>query len=300
MTNMMKTFRKVLAIAFLTVSILISGQNVDFAGAQDTSASEATIQKHAKDDAPNLPPAEIRQSKYIRFGHLSTEDGLSNNTAYSLMQDSRGYIWIGTFDGLNRYDGYDVTVYKHDPEDPGSISSSFSSYIFEDASGTIWVGTNNGFNKFDPDTKRFIRYETDPSLGSNQVRAIYEDSKGRFWIGSQHGILYEFDRGLEKLTPVSSNYEFGRIIYITEDQEGLLWIGDSKGLTRFDPEAQAFMRFMLNPGGTIRVNYIEIDGEGVLWLATTGGGLTRFDPKTEQFTSYLHDPDDPHSLSNKP
>jgi signal transduction histidine kinase/streptogramin lyase/DNA-binding NarL/FixJ family response regulator len=297
--SMMNTLPKSLVITFLVVSILISaGLTVDIARAQDTATDPKTTQKPAEVTAPDLPPAEIPLSKYLRFGHLTTQDGLSNNIAWGLMQDSRGYIWIATFDGLNRFDGYDVTVYKHDPDNPGSISSSVTFCAVEDAAGAIWVCTDQGFNKFDPDTEKFVRYGFDSSEENSVVQELYEDSKGRFWIGSSHGILYEFDRSLEKLNPVSSNEEFGRILSIMEDQEGTLWIGDSRGLTRFDPEAQTFTHYMPDPGGDIRVNDIEPDKEGILWLATVGGGLTRFDPETEQFTSYRHDADDPQSLSS--
>jgi signal transduction histidine kinase/ligand-binding sensor domain-containing protein/FixJ family two-component response regulator len=214
------------------------------------------------------------------------------------MQDSRGYIWIATFDGLNRFDGNDVTVYKHNPDDPWSISSSDTRCVVEDAAGDIWVCTAQGPNKFDPATEQFVSYAFDPSVDNSRVAAIFEDSKGRLWIGSSHGTLYQFDRTTETLSPVSSNSEFGRILAIVEDLEGTIWIGDSRGLTRFDPEAQIYSHYMPDPNGDIRVNDIEPDKDGILWLATVGGGLTRFDPETQQFTSYRHDPDDPQSLSS--
>jgi signal transduction histidine kinase/streptogramin lyase/DNA-binding NarL/FixJ family response regulator len=249
----------------------------------------------------DLPPAEIPLSKYLRFGHLTSEDGLSNGTAWDLMQDSRGYIWIATFDGLNRYDGHKMTVYEHDPEDPGSISSSFIKSVFQDKTGTIWVGTDLGFSRFDPATEQFVNYAFDPTVSDNMVDEIYEDSRGRLWIGSWHGFLYQFDRTTEALIPTSSEEKFERILDIIEDQEGVLWIGDSKGLTRFDPDARIFTFYEPVPDGDMlanRVNNIFIDEDGILWLATIGGGLTRFDPETEQITSYRHNPEDPHSLSN--
>jgi signal transduction histidine kinase/ligand-binding sensor domain-containing protein/CheY-like chemotaxis protein len=217
------------------------------------------------------------------------------------MQDSRGYIWIATFDGLNRYDGYKMTVYRHDSEDPSSISSSFIKSIFQDKTGTIWVGTELGFSKFDPATEQFVNYAFDPTVLDKSVDEIYEDSRGRLWIGSWHGFLYQFDRMTEDLIPTSSEEKFERILDIIEDQEGVLWIGDTKGLTRFDPDANKFTFYKPVPDGDImanRVNNIYIDEDGILWLATIGGGLTRFDPETEQITSYRHNPEDPQSLSN--
>ena len=178
---------------------------------------------------PTPRPAEIPLSQYLRFDHLGTEEGLSNSTAWDLMKDSRGYIWIATFDGLNRYDGYDVTVYKHDPDDPHSIGSSFLDRVIEDNSGIIWVGTASGFDKFDPTTEQFTRYTFDPDVPDSTVSAIFEDSQGRLWIGSSHGIRYQFDRGTETLNPVSSDKEFGRILDIVQDQEESCGLAISMG-----------------------------------------------------------------------
>ena len=250
------------------------------------------------DIATDLPPAKVPLSQFLRFGHLGTEQGLSNSTAWDLMKDSRGYLWIATFDGLNRYDGYDMTVFQHDPDDPHSIGSSFLDRVVEDNSGNIWVGHASGFDKFDPATEQFTRYTFDPDVSDSTVSAIVEDSQGRLWIGSSHGVLYQFDRGTETLNPVSSDKEFGRILDIVQDQEGILWIGHFDGLTRFDPEAQAFTHYLPVPDMANRVKQIEIVEEGILWLAIDGEGLARFDPKTEQFTIYQHDPQDPQSLSS--
>ena len=238
---------------------------------------------------------------HLRFGHLSTDDGLTNNTAWNLLKDSRGYLWIATFDGLNRYDGYEVTAFKHDPEDPSTISSSFTRRVIEDASGMIWVGTTNGFNRFDPLTEQFTRYGFDPSVSDSTVSALFEDSTGRFWVGSSHGILYEFDRTDEELSPWSPEHELGRILDIVEDKEGILWIGHSRGLTRLDPDTESFALYEpVDATGLLanRVKQILLGDDGFLWLAMDGGGLAHFDTVTESSTIYRHDPDDPTSLSS--
>ena len=238
---------------------------------------------------------------FPRFRHLGVEEGLSNSTAWDIMQDSRGYIWIATFDGLNRYDGYDITVFQHDPDDPHTIGSSFTRRVIEDDSGTIWVGTASGFDKFDPATEQFTQYTFVPDIPNKFVNAIIEDSQGRLWIGSSHGILYQFDRNSEELLPVSAPDEFGRILEMVEDSEGILWIGDTLGLTRFDPETNTFSHYQPFPDENILVNRVKdlVQGsDGFLWLAMDGGGLVRFDPMTEEMTVYRHDPDNPHSLSS--
>jgi hypothetical protein len=119
---MMNNLYKTLTIAFLAVSIFISGSNVDFVGAQNTAAVTMS----------DLPPAEIPRSKYLRFGHLTIEDGLSNNSVTGIAPDDKGFMWFGTFEGLNRYDGYDIKVYRHDPDDPNSLSHNVVRSIYQD------------------------------------------------------------------------------------------------------------------------------------------------------------------------
>ena len=238
---------------------------------------------------------------YPRFRHLGTEEGLSNNTAWDIMQDSRGYIWIATFDGLNRYDGYDMTVYQHDPDDPHSIGSSFIDRVIEDNSGIIWVGSASGFDKFDPSTEQFTRYTFDSDVPDNTVSAIIEDSQGRLWIGSSHGVLYQFERSTEELIPVSASDEFGRILEMVEGTDGDLWIGHTLGLTKLDTETDTFTLYQPFPEESPLVNRVKdfVQGtDGYLWLAMDGGGLVRFDPQTEEMIVYRHDPDNPQSLSS--
>ena len=132
--SMMNTLPKSLVITFLLVSILISGLTVDIARAQDT-AVDSTASQH---------PADPLQSRYIKFARLTAEDGLSGNQVLGVAQDERGFIWFGTADGLSRYDGSSVKVYRNDPDDPNSMSLSFVRAMLADQSGNLWVGTWGG------------------------------------------------------------------------------------------------------------------------------------------------------------
>ena len=96
---------------------------------------------HAQSD--DAPSAFERLPQFAKFRQLGVEQGLSHGTAWHLMKDRRGYVWIATFDGLNRYDGYEVTVYKHDPDDPHSLATSSLKHVFEDNAGLIWISTKN-------------------------------------------------------------------------------------------------------------------------------------------------------------
>jgi ligand-binding sensor domain-containing protein len=123
------------------------------------------------------------QQNQLQFVHLSIEDGLSQNSVWCIHQDSKGFMWFGTEEGLNRYDGYTFTHFKHDPSDSGSLSHNFVQCILEDRLGGIWVGTHSGgLNRFDRKTERFTRFTHDPddstSLSGNDVSCIVEDRSG--------------------------------------------------------------------------------------------------------------------------
>ncbi len=113
----------------------------------------------------------------VRFLHLTQEDGLSQNAGLAFLQDSRGFVWIGTQDGLNRYDGHTFTVYKNDPDNPTSLSYNSINALMEDRDGQIWIGTwGGGLNRFDPRTQQFTRFQHDPnnpiSLSNDNVTSM--------------------------------------------------------------------------------------------------------------------------------
>src|ERR1700750_2484355 len=127
------------------------------------------------------------QTPKLRWTHLSGEQGLSNNTIETIFQDSRGFIWIGTRDGLNRYDGQQMTVYRNDPADPHSLSDSYIKCITEDQNHQLWIGTTNGLNRLDRSTDHFTRFKY------NNINALLTDHKGRLWVASAGGGLNFLD-----------------------------------------------------------------------------------------------------------
>jgi two-component system sensor histidine kinase ChiS len=262
-----------------------------------------------------LPDPGQISDENIRFDHVSIEDGLSQSVVLSILQDSKGFIWLGTQDGLNRYDGYDFTVYKNDLENDSSLSNGFVWAIIEDRAGMLWIGTNGGgLNRFNRQTGVFDHYRNDPqdpySLSHDVIDALLEDREGVLWIGTLGGGLNRFDRESgqfirylndpEDPLSISSN----SVTWIFEDHEGVLWIGTiDSGLNRFDRETGQFHRYQNDPqdptslGGN-NVDTILEDGTGRLWIGCNGGGLNRFDPQTEGFIRYQNDPEDPNSLSD--
>lgn len=145
------------------------------------------------------------QQNQIKFERISIEQGLSQSKVFALLQDHKGFVWVGTQDGLNKYDAYSFTVYRHHIEDTTSLSDNYVWSLCEDHTGALWIGTNGGgLNLFDRATEQFIRFTHDPndstSLSDNYVWTIFEDRAGTLWIGTRFGGLNRFDRTTRKFT----------------------------------------------------------------------------------------------------
>jgi PAS domain S-box-containing protein len=228
-------------------------------------------------------------------------------------QDSKGFLWFGTYDGLNRYDGYHFKVYKNDPDNPYSLSKNNIECIFEDHLGMLWIGTEDGLNYFDRESEKFFRYKNDPnnpnSLSNNYVRYVYEDRSGTLWIGTSGGGLNQFDR--EKKQFIHYIYDpnnpkslsQNNALSIFEDSQRRLWIGTDGGLNLFNREKKEFTHYVHDPKNSRSISHNSVwriygDRNGILWMGTWGGGLNRFDPQSSTFTSYQNDSKDPTSLSD--
>jgi ligand-binding sensor domain-containing protein/signal transduction histidine kinase/DNA-binding response OmpR family regulator len=223
---------------------------------------------------------------------------LSNSTIETIFQDSRGFIWFGTRDGLNRYDGNEIAVWRNDPADTSSLSDNYIRCIYEDQHHVLWIGTTNGLNRFQPEKNNFIRFkhrEGDPaSLVSNLVTSLAEDAKGNLCIGSGGGLQY-FD---SKTFRTINNL---RITCLHADRNGLLWLGTHTGLYHYNPAAPTAISFpnteKTNPSGDI-ITAIREDRQGNLWLGTEDDGLFLFDPQQNTFSRFSHSDKLPASLGN--
>ncbi len=261
------------------------------------------------------PAPQFSPGQHLRFERISLEQGLSQSTVFCMLQDSQGYMWFGTEDGLNKYDGYIFTVYKHDPEDSNSLSGNRIQTILEDDSGTLWIGTSDdGLDRYDRKLDQFTHYRNDPddpsSLSDDDITAIYQDQDGVLWIGTGGGGLDKFDQENERFVhyqhnpddPNSSSSNAVSAIY--KDRDGVLWVGtEDGGLNGLDSENERWRRYVNDPGDPHSLSHntitaISEDQSGVLWVGTGGGGLERFDQENERFIHYQHDPDDPESLSS--
>jgi ligand-binding sensor domain-containing protein/signal transduction histidine kinase len=242
----------------------------------------------------------------ISVDHISTEQGLSSRAVNAIIQDKRGFIWIGTQDGLNKFDGDKFTVYKNNPLDSTSLSHNTIWSLYEDKQGVLWVGTQKGLNRFDPTTNSFKRYFHEPknskTLSDNVIRTMYEDKTETFWVGTAYGIN-KFDRKNEtstRLFPIpndTSHTGYNFINAIIEDHQNYIWFGlghmniRGGGLCRFNHGDGSFTHFIHDEKNkyTLPNNWVTSfyeDRDGTLWIGTNGGICT-FNKINSTFQSFL-------------
>ncbi|TMU57288.1 hybrid sensor histidine kinase/response regulator transcription factor [Flagellimonas algicola] len=226
----------------------------------------------------------------ISFEHISTKDGLSQSDVNTIYQDEFGFMWFGTHDGLNKYDGYGFTVYNPDHEKQSSINSNLIFDIVGDDDGNLWIATTGrGINFFNAATGKFTHYvhdEEDPSsLVNNHVTVIFKDSKKRLWIGTQQGLdMLDLSSSSEKLEfqhfsseqePFVSGWDGTSIFTIYEDKKGQLLVGGTSGLFKLNKDTNGkdyFGNINKNLGlPDVNVRGIAEDSTGRLFVATNTG-----------------------------
>ena len=248
----------------------------------------------------------------IKFKHLLTSDGLVQGYIHCMYQDHNGYVWIGTYSNLQRYNGYSFTNYTFVPEDSTTISANTVYDLTEDINNNLWLGTERGLNLYFPETNTFKRYLHDPtdsnSLGHNHIRSLVVSKENILWIGTYGGGVDRFD--LEtgnfqhyrnvKGDPTSLGSNLVNTLYL--DREEKLWVGtENGGLSLFDKERNSFKNYINiddDPKSLKSdiISSITQDEDGIFWIGTWYDGLFRFDEKTEEFAQYKHDRNDPASL----
>lgn len=254
------------------------------------------------------------QNNEVVFEKLTIRDGLSHNNVYTIIQDSLGYMWFGTQDGLNRYDGQSISVFRHDPTNPNSLSTGNFGKIHQDRHGYYWFGTfGGGIDRYDPKTNTFKNYPQNPkdpnSISNNQILFIFEDRAGTLWFGTPDGGLNRFNRETDNFTrfqsdpnnPTSLSHNRAKCMCQTSD--GTLWVGTLRGLNKFNEKDGSFKNFTHNPANpnSLGANIIQnmvVDNKGIIWIATYEGGLNRFDPSTNTFKRFTNNPNNQNSISD--
>ncbi|WP_373523130.1 two-component regulator propeller domain-containing protein, partial [Aquiflexum sp.] len=228
----------------------------------------------------------------LKFERLSTEDGLSHNYVQSIYQDKDGFMWFGTGDGLNKYNGYNFQTYRADPRNPQhTLNSNFIYSIHEDRKERIWVGSH-GLNLLDKQTESFTTFLADSTQFSylNIPLSIYEDEEGLIWFSA--------GGGLNKLDPETHSFtsylspELTPNFGLVKDVNGIFWMGSGAGLYKFDPQSEKLSRVPLahedHPHPTIKA--LSIDAENILWIGTGGVGLFRLDTRENSDQALAYNP----------
>jgi streptogramin lyase len=250
----------------------------------------------------------------IHFEKISLAQGLSQSIVETIIQDKNGFIWIGTEDGLNRFDGYKFDVFKENQYKPGSLTHDNILALLEGRNGMIWVGTfYGGLNRFDPFTEKSIGYrfnaDDKKSISSNVVRTLFEDKQGSLWIGTDNGLnkLNQVTGELMRYSQLDFNFEapgLGEIFDICEDSMGNLLIAtNGNGIISLNLQTEEFSTIDVakeNSGKEElnRIRCLLFDKSGILWIGTDGGGLVKWDRKKNRYTVFENKPDDPRSISN--
>jgi ligand-binding sensor domain-containing protein/signal transduction histidine kinase/CheY-like chemotaxis protein/AraC-like DNA-binding protein len=241
------------------------------------------------------------QAQELKFRHISNENGLSNSTIECIFQDHLGFIWFGTRDGLNKYDGYQIKVFKHEPKKPESLSDNYIRCIYEDKHKNLWIGTSNGLNKFDAARQNFINYtfaKQSSKLHTNIITSVCEDANGNIWAGTYGDglFLYNAQKNMFEAFKGKTKLSDPRINYMVNDQEGNLWIATDKGLNLFNPKTAVIHTIPEFKPYAIRVIAKRANQE--LWLGTEDKGLFCYNILTKKITSYRHQNTNPNSLGS--
>ncbi len=258
----------------------------------------------------------------IQFERLGLDEGLSQSTIMCILQDAQGFMWFGTQDGLDRFDGYQFKVYRHDPDNEHSLSHNMVQSCKRDKKDNLWFLTGDVvLNRYDPATGHFHHYPLDIESalsGTINIAGLYADKTGRLWIATTGSGLARYDEENDELIYYTHDptdpHSLGHniITELYEDSEGTLWIGaGAAGLNKYDPEIDGFVRYPYrgyppdtsdwlgfnaedpyytpdNPYAlsSPEVHVVHEDRHGNLWVGTYYGGLNRFDRETEHFITY--------------
>ena len=241
----------------------------------------------------------VRVPAYMERKSYTVEDGLMSNSIYGIVQDSLGFIWFGTDNGLCRFDGIEFMTYTHDEDRPsGSISSNSIRRLMMDSKGRIWISLDNGVDIYDPADGIFSHFNEETSTGARvtgQTIEIIEDRDGEIWIATVNQGLFRWNPDTEELavyrhdpsdrTSIAQDY----ISTLYESSDGTIWVGTySEGLDAFSKHTGRFSHYRKSRGGISdnSIDAITEDSYGNIWIGTVSSGLDRLERKTSTVTNF--------------
>ena len=246
----------------------------------------------------------------LHVDHLTTEDGLSQNSVLSIVQDKKGFMWMGTEDGLNRYDGYKFTQFRHEANNPNSLPSGYVIDLCEDKEGYLWVLASQGdVARFNPATNRAETFRFQPkneqNLSYSPSWCLHHNHLGQLWIGADNGLnlFLPETKSFKRFLYDSTHYRTQKgiqVLAIFTDAEGVLWVGTNRGLGKLDIKTGIFRKVQLIPNSKSeeRIKTIYQDNNKTIWVGTATGGLFELLPDKKNFKSYTFNPKDISSISD--
>ena len=259
------------------------------------------------------PVCSYAQTHNFRFEHMGSGDGLSQVNVNCIIQDSHGFMWVGTRNGLNRYDGYKFLTFRNDPKNEFSISNNVITDIIEGKNGDIWVATQYGLNKYCPKNGKFTRYThslLSNSIASNIINRLALNDDGNLWVASQNSGLELMDirKGIfihhSHSDRDSNSIADNNVKTVFIDDQHRIWVGTAKGgLGRYDIKTNKFTSYKYQASGTAAVMgnsavCIVQNAPNQLWIGTQEDGLCLFDTDKHTFKRFIHDEKLPNTLSS--
>ncbi|WP_331353271.1 two-component regulator propeller domain-containing protein [Cellvibrio sp. UBA7671] len=235
---------------------------------------------------------------HYSFSHILPDQVAAIGYISTVAQDSEGFMWFGGANGLARYDGYNLVIYRRDDIDEHSLSNNYVNDIHLDRDGNLWIATRKGINRYDAQLNRFTRYSvasTPELLSADDIMSIEETDDGRFWLASRGG-LYSYTPSnnqfqLHTLEDKASTAGEGLLWAVVKDQQGNLWVGhQDRGISRFNPATGEMRRYAQAQGLTSAdIRELYVDSANNLWAGSYGAGLFMLDDKREHFVALEHD-----------
>lgn len=249
----------------------------------------------------------IAQGSNLHFEHINYDVNFSQSTISSIHQTEQGFIWIGTANGLIRYDGYNFLQYVRNKKNGGTISNNHINVILEDNEKNLWIGTNNGLNLFDKKKNNFVNIDIPPIKGGrNYISTIIQDSNKNMWVGTFGGVK-RLDRKARLLKDISNDpnspFKTSRVLSLFYDSSYGVLVGTSKGLQAFDPKngTQKKLPEIWNRNASfLKAKVVKIIKEknGDLWFATETNGVFLYSKTRNIVINYLHNFKNKNSISS--
>lgn len=255
-----------------------------------------------------IPFQLLAQPSHYRFHRYDTRDGLASSTVNALAEDSYGFIWVGTADGLCRFDGYSFKVFRKSYGHENGLNSNWITALLALDNGDLWVGTEEGLLYFDSRSEKFTQVHKELNIQPTYISKILPDGKGNLWVGTKAGLFFiTADKKVTGFKPVkgdTTSLSQENIFDLLLDRQNRLWVSTSRGgLNLMLPDKKSFRVFRNAPKNpaSISSDFLRkmiLLPDGRILVGTSDRGFNVLDPETFTFKNYSHDPADPHSLSS--